>query len=361
MPVKNYVPILRPKQGEVLAIRELSEVAQKRITPFFDVHRVQIKNGKKEKSLDEHLDSIIERICENWPSKREFFWDLFSIELSERLQNGKHPVLWFGQSLYNKQMTPIPTIGTDRDDSYIKAIQSLLARGLADSICVRILRDDLETPIETINDLTDIMNRLEISPSKCHLLIDMRFVEEAQIETIVETVSEFTSQCNIDFWKTFTFSSSSFPVDMAQFKPDSDSRVPRVELKLWNALMNAEPLIGRKSNFGDYAIINPEKPDVDPVRIRAGGKIRYATKDGWIIVKGHGLHRGERYNQYRTLSRKVMNFPEYRGTSYSWGDDYLDKCSKGRVGTGNLTTWIKVDTNHHLTLVGEQISILCGF
>lgn len=361
MSIKSYVPILRPKQGEVFAIRDLSDVAQNRITPFFDVHRVQLRNGRKEKSIDKHLDSIIERIYKHWPSNREFFWDLFSIDLSERLQDGKHPVLWFGRKLHNKGMIAIPTIGSDRDASYIKAIQDLLRKGKTESVCIRILPDDLETPRETISELRNILQRLEIAQSKCHLLIDMRVIKEAEIEEIVEMVSEFTSQCDIDSWKTFTFSSCSFPIDMSWLSPNTESRVIRAELILWNALIKAKPLIGRKPNFSDYAINNPEKPDIDPMRIRAGGKIRYATENDWIIVKGHGLHRGERFNQYRKLSRKVMDFPDYRGTSYSWGDDYLDKCWKEGVGTGNLTTWITVDTNHHLTLVGEQISTLCDF
>lgn len=358
MSIKNYVPILRPKQGEVWAIRDLSEVARERITPFFDVHRVQIVNGKLEKTFDEHMESIIRRICKNWPSNRKFFWDMYSIDPSTRTQDGTHPVLRFGEILFSNKMTFIPTIGTDRDESYIEAIKELLSKGTADEICVRILDDDLETPIEAIGNFIQILKKLKVPLSRGHLLIDIKTVKESNIEVIVDTVSEFTSECEISDWKTFTFSSGSFPVDMSGFAPDSVSRVPRVEVKLWKALLNAELLIGRKPNFSDYAILNPERVEIDPTRIRAGGKIRYATEDDWIIAKGYGLHRGEKYNQYRKLSRKIIGIPEYRGKGYSWGDDYLDKCSKGKVGTGGLPMWVRVDTNHHLTLVGEQISTL---
>lgn len=360
MAIKAYVPILRPKQGEIWAIRDLSELARERITPFFDVHRVQIKNGRKEKSLDKHLESISQQICQYWPPKKELFWDLYSIDLSERLQNGKHPVLGFGESLFQSNMVAVPTLGTDRDDSYLKAIQGLIRKGIADSICLRILPDDLETPNEAVNEVRRILNRLGVSQSNCHLLIDMRVIKESQIENTIEAVSEFTNSVDINKWKTFIFSSSSFPIDMSGYPPDSECRIPRVEIKLWDALMEAEPLIGRKSNYSDYAIINAERPDVDPLRIRAGGKIRYAIEREWIIVKGHGLHKGNKFDQFRDLSSKILSFPEYRGTSYSWGDDFLYKCSKGSVGTGNLTTWVRVDTNHHLTLVGEQISNLFG-
>lgn len=257
-------------------------------------------------------------------------------------------------------MMALPTLGTDRDDSYLKAIQQLIKKGISDSVCLRILPDDLESPNEAFKELIYILKRLEISQSNCHLLIDMRVIEESLIENIIEAVSEFTNKWDMYKWITFTFSSSSFPVDMSGVPPNSDVRVPRVEIKLWNALTKAGPLIGRKSNFSDYAIINAERPDIDPLRIRAGGKIRYATENEWIIVKGHGLHKGQKFDQYRELSRKLLSFPDYRGTSYSWGDDFLEKCSQGSVGTGNLTTWVRVDTNHHLTLVGEQISNLCG-
>ncbi len=358
MSIKNYVPILRPKQGELWAIRDLSEDARKRITPFFDIHRVPIVSGKKDKSLDEHLGSIFKRLCSVWPANRVFFWDMYSIEPFERLKDGTHPVFGLGKVFSINKMTSIPTIGTDRDGPYLEAIRNLLDKGMARSICVRILADDLETPAEAFEELRVILIKLKIPLSECHLLVDNKTVQETQIEDIVDMVSQFTNVGDINVWKSFTFSSGSFPVNMAGLALNSVSRVPRVELNLWKALVRAEPLIGRSPNFSDYGILNPEKPEVDAARIRAGGKIRYATKKDWIIFKGHPLHKGDKYNQYRDLSRKAIRSPEYCGIGYSWGDEYLDKCSKGAVGTGNLPMWVRVDTNHHLTLVGEQISTL---
>ena len=228
MSIKTYVPILRPKQGEIWAIRDLSEGARRRITPFFDVHRVQIINGRQKKSLDDHLVSILKRICKDWPSDREFFWDMYSIDLSERLKTGTHPVLWFGKNLYDYKMKAIPTVGTDRDEFYLEAIEKLFAKGLAQSLCVRVLRDDIETPSESIGVVTGILKRLNLAKPMCHLLIDVKTVEETLIDEILDFVSEFTSQCNISKWKTFTFSSSGFPVDMSGLASDSRSRVPRV-------------------------------------------------------------------------------------------------------------------------------------
>lgn len=38
------------------------------------------------------------------------------------------------------------------------------------------------------------------------------------------------------------------------------------------------------------------------------------------------------------------------------GDEYIAKCADGNVSSGNLETWIRVDTIHHLTLVSDQIA-----
>ena len=193
----------------------------------------------------------------------------------------------------------------------------------------------------------------------CHLLIDLKSVQETPIDEIVDRVSEFTSECNISMWKTFTFSSGGFPVDMSGIASDSQKKVSRVEVELWKALLTAHPLIGRKSKYSDYGILNPERPDVDLVTMRPSGKIRYATEKEWIIVKGHSLRKGDKYQQYHELSGEVASLPEFR-EQHCWGDKYIDKCSRRVAGTGNLTTWVRVDTNHHLTLVGEQISNLLG-
>ena len=358
MSIKNYVPIMRPKQGELFAIRDLSDEARQRITPFFDFHRVPIVRGKKEKSLDDHLESILKRICKEWPVNREFFWDVYSIDPFERLKSGTHPVLWIGRNLFDFKMKAIPTIGMDRDDSYLKAIQEIFSEGFSNSLCFRVLREDLETPKDSIGDIFKILNMVNLSESQCHLLLDMQFVEETNFDNIIDLVSEFTNQCSISKWSTFTSSCCGFPINMAGLSPNSLSRVPRIELKLWNILRKASPLIGRVPRYGDYVIVNPEMPDVDPTKIRPGGKIRYATKKEWIIAKGHSLGKGKKYEQYYDLSEKVVGLPEYLGRHYSWGDDYLFNCSKRKVGPGGLPMWIRVDTNHHLTLVGEQISNL---
>ena len=48
------------------------------------------------------------------------------------------------------------------------------------------------------------------------------------------------------------------------------------------------------------------------------------------------------------------------GPEFSEGDRYISECAGGSAGTGNLTTWRKVGTNHHLEKVVRDISSLFG-
>ncbi|MEI7881504.1 MAG: hypothetical protein WCI95_11585 [bacterium] len=44
------------------------------------------------------------------------------------------------------------------------------------------------------------------------------------------------------------------------------------------------------------------------------------------------------------------------GPKFSQGDKYIYDCATGTAGTGNLTTWRKVGTNHHLAALNHTAS-----
>lgn len=62
----------------------------------------------------------------------------------------------------------------------------------------------------------------------------------------------------------------------------------------------------------------------------------------------------------RDLCRNLAERSEFAGAAFSWADDYIAKCAQHKVGPGNATTWRKVGTNHHLTLVSRQLSSVGG-
>ena len=83
--------------------------------------------------------------------------------------------------------------------------------------------------------------------------------------------------------------------------------------------------------------------------------IRYTTDGNWLVVKGRNVRRYG-FEQYFELCRTLVMRQEFSGRGFSWGDQYIDDCAFERTGPGNATTWRKVGTNHHLTLVARALA-----
>jgi hypothetical protein len=352
--LNNYVPIMSLKLGELKAIKNLSQHAYKAFTPLFDIHRTPIAGGKR-KSIDGHIEKIIINV-EKYLTDKFFLLDYSLIDLNLRMKDNAHPFHYLLNQLSSRNINFTPTFGLDRDQAYLNVIKEFISKNPNNPICLRLLRDDIDTPQQTEIEINQIISHLQLNPKNCDLLVDCKYIEQDQIELIIDSLSELNEKINFRNWRSLTLAASSFPFDMTGIPADSHISIPRFEFDLWEAAILVSPLIGRKPKFADYCIVNPDRPDLDAITMRAGGKIRYTTKKTWEIFRGHGLHKGEKYGQYRSLSKKVIESQFFLGSDYSWGDNYITKCANGNAKTGNLTTWISVDVNHHITMVGEQIS-----
>ncbi len=355
---KTYVPVLRTKRGEFFAIRDLSEVARSRIMPFFDCHRQTPLEIDKGITFDRHIKKILALIDKYWPIERPFYFDILSISPDTRMENDRHPLSFCGEHFGKTKARSIFTIGPDRTQNFLSAMKDALASTHATEICVRIPKDEIGTPDVTVATVLDQLKSLELTREQAHLVLDMRYIVEAEVDELIDHVSNFAASAEIKSWKSFIVAATAFPIDMRDIQSDEVTRLKRVELKLWKALVKAEPLIGRKPTYADYGIINPEKPEVDVRVMRGSCKIRYTTDSEWIVVKGHSERKTLGRVQYPVLTSKLVKETGYLGKEYSWGDNYIHECASTGSPTGNGETWVRVDTNHHLTLVGETISSL---
>ena len=267
-----------------------------------------------------------------------------------------HPMTWVCHFLRENGCKFIPTIGTERNEEYVSSLQGEVERGLDNGICVRLLKDDLETPKDALREIHEVLKTLKITSSEVHLLIDFKHLETSNVPSAIELLTETENYFTFSGWKSLIISGSGFPENMSGVPTDTIAKIPRSELELWQSALQLEPLLGIKPLYSDYCIVHPEIPDVDPTAINPVGKIRYTTEDSWIIFKGYSLKIKDRYDQYFELAKKVVNHQCFRGSETSWADNHYKKCSEESTSTGNLTTWITVDTNHHLTIVAEQVS-----
>jgi hypothetical protein len=359
---RHYVSILKGKEGEFRALRELSPNTKAKITPMIDIPRIPWDYDKKKakKSLDEHLSKKAVKISAAWNIDRQIFIDLYDVNLSDRTAKGIDPVTFMFTQLRNSNVLAIPCTGFDRNDEYNVAIASTIAKDKR-GVCIRILREDMYLPAKLGAKLKEMLGKLSVSPREVDLILDLR---ELRADDLRDSLTLLTHTINllpeIDTWRTLTVAASGFPQDLTCIKPPSNGnitveKIPRTELSLWRSIITTVTGLARKPAFGDYGICHPDILEYDPKQINMGASIRYTISPSWLIFKGKSL-RDHGYGQFHQLSRVLISRREYRGAAFSWGDKYIEGCA-GRVDhPGNPTNWRAVGTSHHLALVSEQIA-----
>jgi hypothetical protein len=155
-------------------------------------------------------------------------------------------------------------------------------------------------------------------------------------------------------WRRLVLAAASFPENLSEVDAATTTTLPRIEWDLWERLQRRRAL-RHDTLFGDYAIAHPVPTELDPRTMRMSASIRYTTPENWLIVKGRNV-RQYGFDQYFELCRTLVRLPEYSGEAFSWGDGFIARCARGAAGPGNATTWRKVGTNHHLTLVARALA-----
>ncbi len=352
---KHYIPILKGKEGEFDALRTLSRKTRLQLTPFIDVTYPSRQGKMKPVPLDVHLAKIVSRILNCWGIHEPIFVDLFDIKLTDRIQEGILPVSYLFDYLRSRSILAIPTTGLDRDEPYNEAIAKIIARDQRGA-CIRILGDDMDDVYELHEDLSQLRSALKSNEEDLHLLIDFRFLLSAAIPSAVEKATEILNSLpNIQNWKTVTLAASAYPQSLMGIKPNSIKRIKRCELELWFSVMSKT--IKRIPLFGDYGIVNPITVEFDSSRVSSSAKIRYTVEKEWLIVKGKSLRtHPDKFKQYHNLAGSLSKMADFLGPTFSPGDTYIKRCASHEEKSGSLTTWITVDTSHHLTFVADQIA-----
>ncbi len=352
---RHYVPCLRWKQGEYQAVSRLSAKTKRVFTPLIEVPEIgwDFEEGTETKTIDEHLVSFAKRVREKW-GDIPCFVDLNLIKSTERMATGIHPVCFIFAGLREIGCQAVPVTGILRDREYHREIKAALTEDKR-GVCLRITieqaaKDKFKTEIDSL------LSTLGIKPDGSDFILDLcapNFVPLNEFKMVIQTIISKLPYLNN--WRTFTLLGTSFPETMGGIKEGVEI-APRHEWQLYKMLINdLKKAKLRPPSFGDYAINHPKILELDMRKVKPSATIRYTVDDHWYIVKGKNV-RDYGFGQYRELSKKVIDSSYYCGTSFSWGDDYIQKCANGHGKTGNLMTWRQVGTNHHIEKVIRDIA-----
>ena len=110
--------------------------------------------------------------------------------------------------------------------------------------------------------------------------------------------------------------------------------------------------------FGDYGVTNPEPlEDIDPTKMNPAAAIRYTLKSEWWVLRGAGVRTKGKggMGQYNDLCRLLIKSPDYSGQTFSYGDHRYYEHAQPGASSGNLTTWRRDATSHHVVFTVRQL------
>jgi hypothetical protein len=357
---RHYVPFLRWKQGEYLAMSRLSIPAKEFITPLIEVPEIgfDFEANTLARSLDVHLSPFATRIRKHW-QMRPCFVDLNRIDPSTMMADGRHPVIFVFADLRSKNCMAIPVIGINRNRQYKQAVQQVVSQD-NHGLCLRVsIEDSAKENIKTSIDA--LLNKIGIDVIVCDLVIDLDAPNFDPVDGFTTLVGEIVKAFPyLSKWRTFTIAGTSFPSSMAEITPGTGA-IPRFEWLLYKRLVAIlKKARVRLPSFGDYVINHPDVLKVDMRIIKPSATVRYTIDDAWLIAKGSNV-RDNGFGQYRDLCKTIVKSGFFLGPKFSAGDEGIANCAAGTSETGNLSTWRRIGTNHHLEKVVRDISNFYGF
>lgn len=360
----HYVPAIKWKRGERIALEKLNEQQLEKITPLIEVQPIPYNHQENtfKKSIDEHIENIGKELLTFWSKNlhQPVFIDAHTLFDDSRidpditLENGQTPLEFIIDDIESSNIKAIPVTSLQRYTSYHDAIEICLQRyerGLA----LRLEESDFENFDEFLASLYDFLEIYDTTPENIDLIIDFKEIDPSQgsvyLDKICLLITKFP---HLIKWRTFTILSTSMTPNLSYLKTGENSEIPRIEWEIYTNLLKRG--LSRFPTYGDYNISSPEWFDFDPRRMNIGANIKYTTDDKFLIFRGRGVRR-HGFSQFRKLCTDAINHPNYCGQNFSFGDEYIYNCATDSAcSTGNSETWVRVCVNHHLAFVISRLA-----
>jgi hypothetical protein len=353
-----YVPVLKGKEGEYGALEALPNDVRSRLMPLIEVPDVpyDYANEGSAKSLDDHLSGTAQRLkkcCQRSP----LFIDLPWFEGEERLSDGRVALAAVLADCASQGVRAVPVVSRKKSPDYLSAA-GRYSKETNSGACIRLFVADFGEDVDVETEMHRLLNGLGVPDmSSIDLLLDLQDLEPDTTRAALVARSVFSMIPTKDEWRRIVLVAASFPEDLSDVDAATVTSLPRHEWELWRTLQKRPGLLPRRDIiFGDYGIAHPVTKELDPRTMRMSASIRYTTAKNWLVLKGRNV-RQYGFDQYFDLCKELVGRPEYL-SDFSWGDGYIFDCAEGVTGPGNATTWRKVGTNHHITLVADQVAKL---
>lgn len=351
----HYVPVLRWKRAERIALRHLNSADKAFVTPLIELIPANFSPGKHgdERDPAEVMNCQAEEIRKNW-GRTPFFIDLGLVEKHlPQVGTAPHPLDYLGSRAEIEGIRLIPVTALDRRGAYQDAVTRVASAG--SGACVRLSARDVLQP-GFASDIAALVDRLHLELTHIDVVLDYQVFDRSapNLATLIPQIP------NIELWRTLTVACGAFPQDLQQFTPGRHT-IHREDWISWRTQTVGAQHLRRKPSFADYTVqygiyLEP------PARSNPSASIRYTLPEDWLIMRGEGIFNedGPGHEQYIGNAMLLCESDDFYGQGFSYGDGYIFDVSQGVQNHGNPETWIRAGINHHITVVARQLASLAA-
>jgi len=344
----HYVPVIKVKRGEKLALQRLALRLGSQITPL-----LEIVERTPEKSIARHLDTAFKDLAESvraYPRSR--------LDARELAPDGPPAAVEVFRRAAAAAIVFTPVTGISRNADTSAALK-YRANGLA----LRLTRVEFES-----GDLTDRLRNFirehHLQEEEIDLIVDLGPVEDLVVEGIASLIDAFIADIpHHGRWRTFTISACSFPLSMALVDRESHAFAERADWIAWrDHLHRRRHTLTRLPTFSDCAIQHPRGVEgFDPRIMQVSASIRYTLSEQWLLVKGVSTRFTQPSIQFPELATRLVYGhlrTHFRGANHCEGCASIRAAADGAPGFGSAEVWRRLGTTHHISTVVEQLRTL---
>lgn len=348
-----YMPILKWKQGEQIALRHISDSDRLVTLPLVEFQPLVAKGAN---TLGEAIKADVAKAVLNLTKAKADAHPIAidtNAYLPDPARQAKTLATVCGH-FAKKNILVFPVLHPSMVSSSPADVVSLKS---FDDVVLRI-RTPTCLPQQVGVMISDVCSILEKESFRLHILLDMGSIVGGNSASLISSTTPYVAEViKSDKAKSITLAGGSFPFNLTGIQKGI-SAISRVEWLVWTKLL--KKFEQNKICFGDYAVTNPDPlEEIDPTKINPSAAIRYALKDEWMLLKAGGV-RSNGFEQYNDLCTLLLSDPAYSGKTFSFGDGKYHEHAQPEASTGNLSTWRRDATSHHLALTARNCAKLFG-
>lgn len=342
-----YVPILKGKAGEFLALGHASRQARAQMRPVMEI--------VPDLELRDVLETFCEHAMENVPAGMVLTVDCGALPFVRVLEgDAGGPVLRVCESLLRRGVAMRPVFRCT-DPGEVLAEVAGAAAAHQQGACLRFsAAADLCDVVPGSRHMRELLGTVQLAPEEVDLLIDAGPVRAARTrESLAEGIVGILDSLSRWRWRNVCVAAGAFPVNLTGFRRGVATPVVREDASLWRQVV--ERRRGPHPDFGDFGVTYPRM--VPRSRGTPDPNMRYTAGAEWQVFVYPRLRPGN--DDFFVLSQDLVSSPFWpaQGAATSWGDARLAECAqRKRPKAGGGTEWRAWATSHHLAVVTAQLS-----